>query len=185
MFCRTFLVLPELDDEVGVWESCKSKLTTLPLCVNQLLLTKPWSNSPSWTQTLILYQVCTGDCKTWSLSWLKVTLMGMLLVRSSILGCGYIMHTFDYLHSGWLHALFNSIYRHIAGSKLPDIESLRKAIKVCLWIKLLFFCFENVVFDIGHCSRDGEQLPQWAWELIKMWYVVEARPLDSSLSWRL
>ena len=28
LICRTFLVLPELDDEVGVWESCKSKPTT-------------------------------------------------------------------------------------------------------------------------------------------------------------
>ena len=100
LICRTFLVLPELDDEVGVWESCKSKLITLPECMtDNFLLTNPYSNSPKRKSlnTHTLYQVSTGDCKTWSLSWLKATQMGNAL-KHALTGWGAGMKVMPLLY---------------------------------------------------------------------------------------
>ena len=56
---------------------------------DNFLLTNPYLNSPKRKSlnTHTLYQVSTGDCKTWSLSWLKATQMGNAL-KHALAGWG-------------------------------------------------------------------------------------------------
>ena len=185
LICRTFLVLPELDDEVGVWESCKSKPTTFFLVwiTTILLLTNRNSSSPKCKSlhTQTLYQVSTGDCRTWSLSWLKATPMGNGYYFYSLSGGRRLCHKFkvcplstvgDYsqlcinlqAHSCWL-----KIARYRV---TPQSYKSIKNFCIIYYTGLLLMALHCFCMISGHCSRDGEQLPKWAWELIKMWYVV-------------